>query len=157
MRLTIHHQHLLYTAKNIALAVVLCFAYIADAAAVERFISKLSMVNLGNSAFANNVNTNAGVIFPHTKTTIQTTNTRSASFKNQSVLANGTWVKVSVEQCGVYRIAYSDLRNWGLDNLERVSVWGYGGGELPIAPEAKCPDDLETIPIYIVRKLRFLK
>ena len=151
MRLIVQHRHILYKAKNIALSVVLCFTFIADAAAVERFTTGLSMVRLSNSAFANNVNSNAGVILRPTKTATLSTNTRFGSSKKQSVLANGTWAKVNVEQCGIYRIAYSDLRSWGFDNLEHVSVWGYGGGELPIAPEAKCPDDLVPIPIYIER------
>ena len=73
------------------------------------------------------------------------------STKNASVLGSGTWIKVSVAQSGIHRIGYNELVEWGLRDVERVSVWGNGGGALPIDVAAPCPDDLEPIPIHIER------
>lgn len=48
-------------------------------------------------------------------------------FAENSVLAQGKWVKVEVETTGVYEISYDELRSMGFDNPENVSVFGAGG------------------------------
>lgn len=49
----------------------------------------------------------------------------------RSVLGEGNWVKVAVDESGVYEITYQTLRAMGFSNPEKVSVYGRGGKILP--------------------------
>ncbi len=69
--------------------------------------------------------------------------------KSSSVLNAGKWVKVKVNETGIYKITYSELGNYGLSNLDNVSVWGNGGTKLSYMNNVASPDDIEQIPIYI--------
>ncbi|MCH5218820.1 MAG: hypothetical protein J1F07_09800 [Muribaculaceae bacterium] len=51
-------------------------------------------------------------------------------YASSSVLSEGLWVKVGVDQTGVYEIPYSTLREMGFANPEAVSVYGRGGRTL---------------------------
>ncbi|MDE7381272.1 MAG: hypothetical protein K2N03_03990 [Muribaculaceae bacterium] len=51
-------------------------------------------------------------------------------YANKSVLAEGKWVKISVDKTGVYEISYEALRNMGFENPADVSVFGRGGSML---------------------------
>ncbi|MCG8578745.1 MAG: type IX secretion system sortase PorU, partial [Bacteroidales bacterium] len=51
--------------------------------------------------------------------------------KSNSVLANGKWVKIKVDESGVHRIPYSQLSSWGFSNPQNVNVFGNGGNMLP--------------------------
>lgn len=53
------------------------------------------------------------------------------SYAQQSVLAQGRWVKISVTTTGIHFISNTTLRSWGFSNPEKVSVHGYGGRRLP--------------------------
>lgn len=53
------------------------------------------------------------------------------AYADNSRLAAGQWVKVSVDECGVYRIKDSDMRKWGFQDPSKVKVYGYGGNRLP--------------------------
>lgn len=45
----------------------------------------------------------------------------------KSALSSGKWVKVQVEEDGIYKLSYSDLRSMGFSDPAKVSVHGYGG------------------------------
>lgn len=75
-------------------------------------------------------------------------NTQNIS-KTASVLNSGKWIKVSVENCGIHKITYSELQSFGLSNLSNISVWGNGGKKLPYMNNEPSTDDLNPIPIYI--------
>ncbi len=45
----------------------------------------------------------------------------------QSPFANGKWVKIKVEKTGIQQITFEQLRQWGFDNPQNVTVYGYGG------------------------------
>lgn len=46
-------------------------------------------------------------------------------YKNQSVLAEGKWVKVAIEGEGIFQVTYDDLQAWGFSDPSKVTVWGY--------------------------------
>jgi len=72
----------------------------------------------------------------------------NVSYASQSVLAEGSkWVKIAVNETGIYKISYSDLRKWGLDP-ERVSVHGYGGEPLDENFNNPYIDDLPAIAVW---------
>jgi len=77
---------------------------------------------------------------------IETVNLLAAShtYCNQSVLANGTWVKVRIDATGIYKITYEQLQNMGLDPVN-VRVYGYGGAMLNENFATKKIDDLPPV------------
>ena len=48
-------------------------------------------------------------------------------YSSQSVLSDGTWVKIKVEETGIYKLTYADLRRMGFSDPTKVSIHGYGG------------------------------
>lgn len=51
----------------------------------------------------------------------------SSHYPEQSVLSTGKWVKVSVENDGLYMLSASTLRGWGFTDPMKVRVYGTGG------------------------------
>lgn len=51
-------------------------------------------------------------------------------YATESALANGKWIKVSVESTGMHFIPASTLRSWGFSNPEKVRIHGYGGARI---------------------------
>lgn len=49
------------------------------------------------------------------------------TYASKSVLAEGKWVKVSVQTTGIHFIPASELRKWGFNDPMNVRVHGYGG------------------------------
>lgn len=52
-------------------------------------------------------------------------------FRDNSRLATGRWVKVKVDESGVYEISHERLREMGFSNPEQVGVYGTGGKMAP--------------------------
>lgn len=48
-----------------------------------------------------------------------------------SVLASGRWVKIRVQDEGIYRLSNATLKRWGFSDPARVRLYGYGGRLLP--------------------------
>ncbi len=63
------------------------------------------------------------------------------------MLQKGRWVKVSVQESGVYKLSDSDLRTMGL-NPDSVRIYGYGGAQLTQNFRKKKIDDLPVVPFY---------
>lgn len=70
------------------------------------------------------------------------------SYTSESVLKSGTFVKVRVQETGVYSISYETLKNWGL-KPENVAVLGYGGAMLSENFMLSHWDDLPSVAIYM--------
>ena len=73
--------------------------------------------------------------------------------KDTSVLATGSWYKVSIRETGIYRITYDDFKAMGFD-LSQISdssirIFGNGGGMLPEANSASRIDDLRELSIMV--------
>ena len=69
-------------------------------------------------------------------------------YTDHSVLEQGAWVKIAVDQTGVYRLSYEQLAAMGL-NPEQVRIYGYGGEMLPQEFSAQFIDDLPKVAIYM--------
>lgn len=67
----------------------------------------------------------------------------------QSVLSQGDWIQVSVTESGVYKITYDNLSSWGFSNIEQVSIYGNGAGELSLINSEKLPETLHEIAIWM--------
>lgn len=69
------------------------------------------------------------------------------TFADHSVLANGTFVKVSVTGTGLHSLSYDALRDMGL-NPDNVRIYGYGGAMLHQSFNTAHIDDLPLVPVY---------
>lgn len=66
----------------------------------------------------------------------------------QSVLSSGRFIKIQVEQSGMYRLTYEDLQAMGLQP-DKVRVLGYGGAMLTQDFTQHKADDLPSVPFYM--------
>jgi hypothetical protein len=80
--------------------------------------------------------------------------TAQRSYKNASVLAGGSWYKLSVKEAGVHKVDIAFLTKMGIttSNLSSSSIrlFGNGGGMLPEACNGNKIDDLEECAIQVV-------
>lgn len=53
-----------------------------------------------------------------------------STYATNSVLSEGTWVKVSVAESGMHLITNEELRRYGFSDPSKVHVYGYGGARL---------------------------
>ena len=77
------------------------------------------------------------------------------SYAANSVLANGTWYKISVAATGIYKIDYNFIKNTlGINpssvNLNTLAIFGNGGGMVPDVAGTPRPDDLTENPTMLV-------
>lgn len=66
-------------------------------------------------------------------------------YTTQSTLAQGRWIKIRIDDDGLYRIPASTLRSWGFADLSRVRVYGYGGAR--ISDVLAAPDYIDDLPL----------
>ena len=68
-------------------------------------------------------------------------------YADNSVLAQGRWIKIRVDNDGLYRIPTATLRTWGFTDLSKVRVFGYGGARISdVLSETEYTDDLPVAP-----------
>lgn len=48
-------------------------------------------------------------------------------YAKTSVLAEGRWVRIQVDETGIYKLTAADLKKMGFSDISKVSVFGYGG------------------------------
>ncbi len=75
------------------------------------------------------------------------------TYAESSRLASGRWVKIGVENSGVYCISRATLRSWGFSNPERVRIHGYGGRRMPdVLSTSNYIDDLPPVQSVLTDK-----
>jgi len=78
--------------------------------------------------------------------------TIAGRYADKSVLADGKWVKISVDAEGIYQLTPADLAAMGFHDPARVKLYGYGGRILPekltFTGDDRLTDDLEEVPLY---------
>ena len=70
-------------------------------------------------------------------------------YADNSVLREGTWVKICIPKTGIYQLTDDLIRSAGFSNLSKVKIYGYGGGlqpELLTADYLMETDDLMELP-----------
>lgn len=74
-------------------------------------------------------------------------------YADNSVLSSGHWVRLSVQESGIYKITYNDLVEYGLnpDAIEpnNIRIFGNGAGMLPEENSDPRYDDLEENAILV--------
>lgn len=68
-------------------------------------------------------------------------------YADTSKLATGKWVKVAIDESGIYQITSSDASRWGLGDLSHVRVFGYGAMHMGESLSPNLPDDLPQVPV----------
>ena len=74
--------------------------------------------------------------------------TAAFPWKSTSVLGSGKWVKIKTKNKGIYKISYDQLKAWGFNSPEQVSIYGNGGFLLPLLNQDLKNDDLNTYPMW---------
>jgi len=74
-------------------------------------------------------------------------------FADHSVLATGSWYRMSTDETGIYRITYDDLINMGISpsslDPEKIRIFGNGNGIVPEKNDDERLDDLLENSIYV--------
>ena len=74
-------------------------------------------------------------------------------YADESRLATGRWMKVAVDEDGLYMIPNSTLRQWGFANAADVMVFGYGGRRLSdVLLEDEYLDDIPQVQSVVTDK-----
>ncbi len=74
-------------------------------------------------------------------------------YTEESVLSTGRWVKIGVEQSGLYMISTQTLRSWGFNDPAKVKIYGYGGNRIDdILSTENYIDDLPQIASAVTDK-----
>ena len=70
-------------------------------------------------------------------------------YADNSKLASGKWVKVSIKEDGLYQFSRASLKKMGFSNPDNVHLYGYGGHLLPeLIRQGTHYDDLVEVPLY---------
>lgn len=69
-------------------------------------------------------------------------------YADSSALSDGRFVKISVEESGVYSISFQQLYKMGFINPERVKLYGYGGELISERFSEQPCDDLPEVPLW---------
>ncbi|MDL2244991.1 type IX secretion system sortase PorU [Parabacteroides sp. OttesenSCG-928-J18] len=65
-----------------------------------------------------------------------------------SKLNEGKWVKIEIEETGICKLTYDDLKKMGFSAPEKVGVYGYGGWPLQEDFTKPWHDDLPAVPVW---------
>ncbi len=74
--------------------------------------------------------------------------TVSERYTSSSVLSSGRWVKICVQENGVFKITRNELLKMGFSNPDKVRLFGYGGHMLPETNLQNLSDDLQEVPMW---------
>ena len=78
----------------------------------------------------------------------KTSKTTFHTYSNNSVLAQGRFVKIRISESGVYRLTFEDLQSMGV-NPANVRIFGYGGAMLNQSFLLPKHDDLPEVAIWM--------
>ena len=82
------------------------------------------------------------------KSDSETAKKQTKSFAHQSVLRDGKWIKIKIQETGVYQLTYNQLIEMGIEDPARLKIYGNSGGMLPLSNNEECQDDLQLNAIY---------
>lgn len=71
-----------------------------------------------------------------------------SKYATSSALASGKWVKIQIEDRGIYKLTYADLRGMEFSDPAKVSVHGYGGCMLDEDFSNPYIDDIPAVPVW---------
>lgn len=66
---------------------------------------------------------------------------------DNSVLSTGKWAKVRTKSSGIKMLTSSALKQMGFNDISKVSVYGFGGTQLPLSNGTERVTDLIKLPV----------
>ncbi len=76
------------------------------------------------------------------------------SWSQNSILAGSKWIKLAVNQAGIYRLTYNQLSDYGFSPAQidpaNIRLFGNGPGMLPQPNSSSRPNDLLEVAISVV-------
>lgn len=70
-------------------------------------------------------------------------------WKSNSILSSGSWYKIAVEEDGIHKLTFSQLKEIGMSTPENIRLYGFGAKLLPESFSKGHIDDLNPIPIHM--------
>ncbi len=70
------------------------------------------------------------------------------NYAENSVLASGKWMKLSIKESGIYKITAAELSKMGFTDISKVKLYGYGGRILSGDLTQPKIDDLQEVPLW---------
>jgi hypothetical protein len=74
---------------------------------------------------------------------------RKTHSEQSSVLAAGSWYKISVPSAGIYKLSWEQINSMAVGDPAKVRIFGFGGNVLPEDCRKGEKDDLAPIQIYM--------
>lgn len=78
---------------------------------------------------------------------------KGVNWKNESLLKDGVWAKVTFAESGVYRLTVNEIEGFGIparnQDISKIRMYAYGGGMLPEDNSLTVYDDLEEMAIEV--------
>ena len=71
------------------------------------------------------------IIYNKERSQVSRQEVSSSRYAEHSKLASGKWVKIHVDDEGIYQLTPSLIESMGFSNLSKIHVYGYGGRNLP--------------------------
>ena len=71
------------------------------------------------------------------------------TYPAHSVLAEGSWYRMSFDKCGVCKVSAADVPGLSGAECDKIGVYGNGGGLMDMTNNAERPNDLKQIAISI--------
>lgn len=71
------------------------------------------------------------------------------SYASNSVLSAGSWYKIKIQNDGIYKLTYSQIKDMGFDDPENIKIFGNGGDQLPYMNAEERYDDLQENAIFM--------
>lgn len=106
------------------------------------FLLTLIIVMTGRNIYIHIVALLIAVLLPREQASALPLDTYAAG----SILAEGSFVKIAVEEDGLYCIPATTLRSWGFSDPSRVRIYGYPSRRIPDAlTQANFVDDLPQV------------
>lgn len=70
-------------------------------------------------------------------------------YAKNSVLSEGRWVKIKVDDTGIYKLTAADVKKMGFSDISKVGVYGYGGWMInETFTESNYTDDLPEVATW---------
>ncbi len=73
----------------------------------------------------------------------------AGNWTGHSLLASGSWFRISVERSGIHKLTYEQMGEMGLQNPATVRVYGCGANPVPENFSEGYVDDLDPLPVYL--------
>lgn len=74
--------------------------------------------------------------------------------QTSSVLSTGLWIKLGINEDGIYKITHTDLQSYGINPATldpgKIRIFGNGGGMLPQKINTPRVKDLNEVAIKVI-------